>query len=124
MTKISRLFLFLFVACVSASVLAEDNQKTAADSLRRFFAQVNSYSSRFSQVVLDESNKTIQESSGSVWIERPNRFRWNYDAPFKQQIVSDGRRLWVYDVEFRSTAVRNLLTPDFLVVVIVVFRAA
>jgi len=108
MTKISRIFLLLVVACVSASVWAEDNQKTAVDSLRRFFAQVNSYSARFSQVVLDESHKAIQESSGSLWIERPNRFRWNYDAPFKQQIVSDGRRLWVYDVELQQVTVRPL----------------
>jgi len=108
MKKIARHFLFLFVTCLSTSALAEDVQKTSVDSLRRFFTQVNSYSARFSQVVFDESHKTIQESSGSLWIERPNRFRWNYDAPFKQQIVSDGRRLWVYDVELQQVTVRPL----------------
>lgn len=108
MTKISRHFLFLFFVCVSTSVSAEDSPKTSVDSLRNFFAHVNSYSARFKQVVLDESQKVIQESSGSLWIERPNRFRWNYDAPFKQQIVSDGKHLWVYDVELQQVTVRPL----------------
>ncbi|MEK7207812.1 MAG: outer membrane lipoprotein chaperone LolA [Pseudomonadota bacterium] len=108
MKNIARHVLFLYVTCLSTSALAEAVQKTSVDSLQRFFTQVNSYSARFSQVVLDESHKTIQESSGSLWIERPNRFRWNYDAPFKQQIVSDGRRLWVYDVELQQVTVRSL----------------
>ena len=80
----------------------------ATDSLRRFFSEVHSFSARFNQVVLDESLNTIQESSGTLWIERPNKFRWDYDAPFKQQIVSDGKNIWVYDQELRQVTVRAL----------------
>ena len=82
--------------------------KTGPADLRRFFKDVQSFTARFNQVVLDESLNMLQESSGTLWIQRPNRFRWNYDAPFEQQIIGDGDRIWVYDVELRQVTVRRM----------------
>lgn len=77
-------------------------------SLKRFFAEAQTYQARFNQVVLDESLNVIQESSGTLWIERPDKFRWDYDLPFKQQIVADGSRIWIYDPELKQATVRPL----------------
>lgn len=77
-------------------------------SLHRFFAEINRYTAFFTQVVLDDAGKPLQESKGRLWIERPNKFRWNYESPAKQQIVSDGERLWVYDEELKQVTVRSL----------------
>ena len=74
---------------------AASPQPDPTASLRRFFSEVHSYQARFNQVVLDEGLNIVQESSGTLWISRPNRFRWDYDLPFKQQIVADGSRIWV-----------------------------
>ncbi len=82
--------------------------KGGTDSLRHFFTEVQTFNARFSQVVLDEALNTIQESSGTLWIERPDRFRWDYDSPFKQQIVGDGKKIWVYDKELEQVTVRPL----------------
>ncbi len=82
--------------------------QTGPNDLRRFFKDVQSFTARFNQVVLDESLNMLQESSGTLWIQRPNRFRWNYDAPFEQQIVGDGDKIWVYDVELRQVTVRQM----------------
>lgn len=79
----------------------------ALDSARRFFHDVHSYSAQFKQTVWDESKRPIQESTGRLWLERPNKFRWNYDRP-PQQIVSDGERVWVYDEELQQISVRAL----------------
>ncbi len=103
--------LILLVAlapCISYLVPVADAGASATDSLRRFFSEVHSYQARFSQVVLDENLNTVQESSGTLWIERPDKFRWDYDLPFKQQIVADGRRIWVYDPELKQVTVRPL----------------
>ena len=81
----------------------------ALDSARRFFNDVRSYSAQFQQTVWDESKRPIQESTGRLWLERPNKFRWNYDRP-PQQIVSDGERVWVYDEELQQISVRSLST--------------
>lgn len=80
----------------------------ATENLQRFFNNVESYTAKFSQVVLDESLNTLQESSGTLWIQRPNKFRWDYDVPFEQHIVGDGERIWVHDVELEQVTVRKL----------------
>lgn len=98
------LIMLIMVAPLSAS----DNPQSGIDSLRRFFKEVNSFSARFSQVVLDERLSPIQESSGMLWIERPNKFRWDYEKPYQQRIVADGERLWVYDVGLQQVSVRRL----------------
>ncbi|MEW6329862.1 MAG: outer membrane lipoprotein chaperone LolA [Pseudomonadota bacterium] len=92
----------------SVPVFAADAPPSAVDSLRRFFREVNSFSARFTQVVLDERLSPIQESSGMLWIERPNKFRWDYEKPYKQQIVADGKQLWVHDVGLEQVSVRPL----------------
>lgn len=93
----------LVLALAAAVALANGLQ-----SLFRFFNEVNRFTAQFTQVVVDDAGKPVQESRGRFWIERPNKFRWNYDAPSKQQIVSDGERLWVYDEDLRQVTVRPL----------------
>ncbi len=39
---------------------------------------------------------------------RPDRFRWDYSAPFDQLIVSDGERVWIYDRELAQVTVRPI----------------
>ena len=80
----------------------------ATNDLQRFFNDVQSYTAKFSQVVLDESFNLLQESSGTLWIQRPDKFRWDYDIPFEQHIVGDGERIWVHDVELQQVTVRRL----------------
>jgi outer membrane lipoprotein carrier protein len=106
----AQVFSFVFVLCTLNLVpaFAADTPPSGVDSLRRFFKEVNTFSARFSQVVLDERLSPIQESSGTLWIERPNKFRWDYEKPYKQRIVADGERLWVYDVGLQQVSVRAL----------------
>ena len=91
-----------------AIALSAADTANGVQSLRRFFAEVNRYTAHFSQTVLDESDKPIQEAKGRLWIERPNKFRWNYESPAKQQVVSDGESLYVYDEDLKQVTVRSL----------------
>lgn len=81
---------------------------SAIESLQRFFNEVNSYTAAFHQDQLDESGRPVQEAAGRLWIERPNKFRWNYEKPYGQQIVGDGERIWIYDEELKQVTVREL----------------
>jgi len=83
-------------------------QASSIQDLHRFFNQVHRYSARFQQVVLDEAMQPIQESSGNLWIERPGKFRWDYTLPYTQNIVGDGKQVWVYDVDLKQVAVRRM----------------
>lgn len=81
---------------------------SSLDSLRHFFREVQTFNARFDQVVLDEALNPVQETSGQMWIERPGRFRWDYDRPSKQQIVSDGAKVYIYDVDLEQVTVRKM----------------
>jgi outer membrane lipoprotein carrier protein len=96
------------LAVVAVPVFAAPADKPASDSLRHFFGNVRSYSARFNQVVLDEGLNVIQESSGTLSLQRPDKFRWDYDVPFKQHIIADGSKIWIYDEELAQVSVRPL----------------
>jgi outer membrane lipoprotein carrier protein len=65
-------------------------------------------SANFYQVVTDKRGKKIQEVYGEMQLKRPNKFRWNYNKPFEQQIISDGKKVWLYDTELAQVSVREL----------------
>lgn len=99
-----KVFRLVLIALLCAPLTA----MSANDPLQRFFKDVYSYQATFKQVVLDEGLNTLQESSGTLWIERPNKFRWDYEIPFKQHIVGDGKQIWVYDEELQQVTVRQM----------------
>ena len=80
---------------------------TSIDNLNRFFQEFQTLRADFSQVVMDENLVPLEESNGRLWISRPGRFRWDYHPPFAQQIVADGVRIWIYDIELEQVTVRN-----------------
>lgn len=82
--------------------------QSGTDSLKRFFSDIKTYMARFDQVVLDETLNIVEESGGEMWISRPGKFRWNYAPPVQQQIVSNGAKVWLYDIDLEQVTIRNL----------------
>ncbi len=80
----------------------------AANDLERYFSDVRTLHGEFSQETHDEDGRLLEESEGYMWLARPNRFHWRYDRPYEQQIVADGERIWVYDVDLLQVSVRPL----------------
>jgi outer membrane lipoprotein carrier protein len=103
-----RILLCLLLSFTGFAAAEEPAATNGVESLRRFFTGVQTLSARFTQVVKDDASKTIQESSGNLWIARPDKFRWEYDKPFAQEIVSDGTTLWIYDKELAQVTKRPL----------------
>lgn len=97
--------ILMFLAAVLATGAA---QAAGGDGLDHFFRDVRTYSARFEQTVLDEALNPLQETSGRLWLERPGKFRWEYDPPFRQVIVGDGERVWVYDQDLAQVTVRRM----------------
>ncbi len=94
---------------IACSVLLTANAAAAPGSaaLNRFFDEIHSFKARFGQVVVDESLTEIGDGQGTVWVQRPGRFRWNYELPEAQEIVGDGENVWVYDVELEQVTVQS-----------------
>ena len=62
----------------------------------------------FSQTVRSGKKKPVQDSSGTVILKRPDQFRWEYDKPFPQTIVSDGKTIWLYDSELEQVTIKKV----------------
>jgi outer membrane lipoprotein carrier protein len=76
------------------------------DTLRTFFAGLETLQADFDQQVVDAEGRLQQSSQGHMWIKRPGRFRWDYEQPYRQQIVADGERLWSYDEDLEQVTVQ------------------
>jgi outer membrane lipoprotein carrier protein len=78
----------------------------AVDTLREFARDVKTGRAEFTQTVTSPDGAKKKNSSGSFEFARPNRFRFAYRKPFEQLIVSDGRKVWLHDVDLNQVSVR------------------
>jgi len=99
----ARLFLLLAVLMPCAASAA-----TSIDALKAMFAQTTTARAHFAQIVLDRNMKMLQQATGTMQFSRPGRFRWEYDRPYEQVIVSDGAKVWLYDKDLNQVTVRRL----------------
>jgi outer membrane lipoprotein carrier protein len=100
---ISRAFLlFAAAAAGHASAQAADN---GIATLEAFLDGVQSLTADFEQELWSAGQELEQTDSGSLWMKRPNRFRWEYRAPAELTVVSDGTELSIYDVEIAQVTV-------------------
>jgi len=100
--KIVPFLLFpLFLAVQTASA-------DGMSSVKSFYEQTKSVRANFHQVVTDKQGRKVQEVDGEMQLLRPNKFRWDYHKPYEQQIISDGKQVWLYDIELAQVTVRTL----------------
>lgn len=92
--------LLLAVPCVALGASPEE--------LKALLRETTTARAHFAQMVLDKNLKLLQQVTGTMHFSRPGRFRWEYDKPYEQLIVSDGKRLWIYDKDLNQVTVRRL----------------
>jgi outer membrane lipoprotein carrier protein len=75
--------------------------------LDRFTAGLESLHARFEQRVIGTDGEVQDQSSGEVWLQRPQRFRWAYGGDFPELVVADGERVWIYDEALEQVTVKD-----------------
>ncbi|CAG0974197.1 Outer-membrane lipoprotein carrier protein [Rhodocyclaceae bacterium] len=78
------------------------------DQLKTFLEATKSAQGVFAQSVSAKSGRKPQQSAGSFALQRPGKFRWVYEKPYRQLLVSDGEKLWSYDPDLNQVTVRRL----------------
>ncbi|NBO42168.1 MAG: outer membrane lipoprotein carrier protein LolA, partial [Betaproteobacteria bacterium] len=81
------------------------------ESLRQFLQLSNSGRAQFTQVVssparADQAPRR-KTSTGTFEFQKPQQFRFAYQKPFLQTMVSDGQSLWLYDADLNQVTVRK-----------------
>ncbi len=98
---ISRLLFVLFL------ILSLSANATGLERIKEYFQNIQSASADFHQVVTDKQGHKTQDVTGVMQLQKPNKFRWDYNKPFVQQIIGDGEKIWLFDPELNQVTVRS-----------------
>jgi outer membrane lipoprotein carrier protein len=96
---------------VAAAVSAQPTDDSAADGLallEAFLADVKTLTADFQQELRSADQRLLETDTGTLALQRPNRFRWSYREPSELLVVADGRQIFMYDVELEQVTVAPL----------------
>ncbi|ALQ51756.1 outer membrane lipoprotein chaperone LolA [Nitrosomonas ureae] len=82
-------------------------EAAAINSLKTFIQETRTVRAKFSQTLYDKNSRAIQESTGTMQFERPEKFRWAYEEPYEQLIVGNGTQVWFYDHDLNQVTIRQ-----------------
>ena len=79
----------------------------SAKTIQDYLGQVKTISAKFEQFVFNESTGEPDKTFGHIYVASPNKFRLEYDKPYKQVYVADGKRLWSYDADLEQVTIKK-----------------
>ena len=94
-------------AILATALFATTALAGARDELKTFTTGLKGLDGQFTQKVYDGGGKLKETSNGRVALSAPRLFRWEYNAPYEQLIVADGKQVWVYDPDLQQVTVRE-----------------
>ncbi|MDT8408581.1 MAG: outer membrane lipoprotein chaperone LolA [Wenzhouxiangellaceae bacterium] len=102
----------LLILCAGAFSGLAGAQPDARALLDEFAEGLDSLRADFSQVTVDGRGELVEQSSGEMFFQAPDRIRWDYLEPFPQVIVADGEQLWHFDEALEQVSVRPQPAPE------------
>ena len=88
--------LTLLVLVVPASAQTTVTLDDAIRGIEGAYGRMTDLKAEFTQTAFNKSlNQTIP-ATGKVYLKKGGKLRWEYAEPTPQQIVSDGKTIWIY----------------------------
>ena len=95
-------------AAVTLALMATAAGAATLERLRTFVRDTQTARAQFTQTVTDKSGRVTQTANGEFLLQRPGKFRWSVEKPYKQLLVGDGQRVWIFDEDLNQVIVRRL----------------
>ena len=92
------LALAFFLLCGAAVPRGKDSEPAVTKVVRRLEARyrdAKSFRAAFLQR-RSEGSRSMQVESGTLYLQKPGRMRWDYESPEKKLFLVDGRFAWFY----------------------------
>jgi len=83
-----------------------------ADELTQLLNNLKSSKADFTQTIMNGRGQILQQTSGTMTLQRPGRFRWEVRVPNKQLLIADGQRIWFYDVDLQQVTIQKQQTAS------------
>jgi outer membrane lipoprotein carrier protein len=82
-----------FCLCVSLAALPVD-VKNLADAIDAHYNRLQSLQANFTEIYRGAGMDRTE--SGTLWLKKPGKMRWEYRSPREKLFVSDGKIVWFY----------------------------
>ena len=100
--------IFLVFTLFFTGAYAADKKISIGETyLENFLENTQTFEANFQQTLRAHDGEVLQQTEGEFYLNRPAKFRWNYKTPYEQIIVSDGDRIWIYDVDLQQVTVQK-----------------
>jgi outer membrane lipoprotein carrier protein len=105
-----------------AAIYAAENSESGSspqvkrilDGIQRRYRDTQTYSASFNEEIAGVGSKK-RERTGTMYLEKPGKMRWNFEKPDTETIVSDGTTLYNYDPDLEQvveTPLKRALTSS------------
>lgn len=79
------------------------------EKLTGYLNRLQTMQATFTQKTFDRKGvRVLQENYGSMIFKKPGLFRWSVEKPIQQLIVTNGHKLWVYDIDLEQVSVQEI----------------
>lgn len=82
--------------------------QTPAEQLSGLLNNYQTLQANFIQKNYDARGALMQTSTGKLLLKRPGYFRWDAYSPMKQTILTDGKKVWIYDIDLEQATVQPM----------------
>ena len=104
MKKLLKMLTVFFIILFSQTLFAQ----TPASQLAQYLNAFTTFQAHFNQKTTDQNHVLLQNSKGTVTLMRPSRFRWDTQNPSHQIVVTNGKLLWIYDIDLKQVTQQSL----------------
>jgi outer membrane lipoprotein carrier protein len=89
--------------------LARENVRHLARAVDEHYNHLRALQGDFTEIYRGEGAE--REESGTLWLKKPRKMRWEYRSPKAKLFISDGQSVWFYlpaEKQLRKTDFRKL----------------
>lgn len=98
--------LLLCLYCINSYAQTKDKD----DPLWQFMHTTQTMQGHFTHRLFNPQGNVIEQSSGTLSLSLPSKFRWDYTEPYEQSIISNGQVLWIYDIDIDQLIIKDIAT--------------
>jgi len=103
---------FFLIAAFSVTAAVADPVRALLDRVSAHYADGAAHAASFTQTYTPAGFATARQETGTVWIQAPQRLRFDYQAPEKKTFTYDGGEGRLFTPEDRQLTIRRLSPED------------
>ena len=97
------------VLAMAKSAPALPNVRALARAVDEHYNHLQSLQAEFTEIYQGSGMERVE--SGSLWLKKPGKMRWEYRSPEEKLFVGDGKEAWLYlpaEKQVRKSSMKNL----------------